>query len=477
MNLEDLISKYVDGELTVEQDEALREDIAKNAVSREKFYSSVSLYLAMREDAQSLETPREVYQETEDRIMMEILKDTPAAVDTKPKRRIIPAFASLIVVFLLISIFRIDDMYYNKLDPFLAFNNAVQEGKAEIEFLVPEGKMQKDIKSVEAAAESNNTDTPLEPANDEFEGAILAFSSTDNRNILNDFDLGSFLSKENAGLTRIYNGEPSISALYDNFYSFSNLNNRGFDKGNLTDKKFGNRNSFASIVPKEVNTQNGSRTIEKLKNGKREKMMENSKQTGVMPMNGFGYSYNSNIHISPVFGLDMYHDGIETKDDTPMMHTSLGIAYDLSEKSKLGMELGYSEFTYNHLGNIYVPAPETPESGTSLSTVEVFDNENYIEIPWTFTREKRLYWGAVFYESTVFDITNFDLGYRVGFGGSNDGPLGFGRLTAKYEIISGINLTVGGDYRMFYANLMNEGNQGKELSSSLSIIYGLQFKF
>ena len=70
MNLDSLLSKYLDGELTHDEDEQLRSLLSEDKDAKVDFDSAVLLNAAMKDDSESILVPEEVSQETEDNILM-----------------------------------------------------------------------------------------------------------------------------------------------------------------------------------------------------------------------------------------------------------------------------------------------------------------------------------------------------------------------------------------------------------------------
>ena len=114
MNIDDLILKYIDGELTHKEDEELRQILSTDTVAKGLFDTDVLLHAAMREDSASIHPPIDLINKTEDMLLMKILASQPIVAETPDKsykfqKRYV--FASLIAVFLLFSILKIDDFF------------------------------------------------------------------------------------------------------------------------------------------------------------------------------------------------------------------------------------------------------------------------------------------------------------------------------------------------------------------------------
>ena len=66
MNIDSLISKYLDGELTESEDLQLRNIISSNEKARDIFNTYIDLHIAAKEDAKSITTPEDLVSSTED---------------------------------------------------------------------------------------------------------------------------------------------------------------------------------------------------------------------------------------------------------------------------------------------------------------------------------------------------------------------------------------------------------------------------
>ncbi|MGA2296094.1 MAG: hypothetical protein ABSG15_00920 [FCB group bacterium] len=112
MSLDDKISKYLDGELSEEEDFFLRHEVSKNPTAREKFDASVGLHLAFREDAESVFPPEDLVQSTEDIVLMKILAQAPDNIERSYTWRRSAVLVSFIFLFLLGSLFKISDINF-----------------------------------------------------------------------------------------------------------------------------------------------------------------------------------------------------------------------------------------------------------------------------------------------------------------------------------------------------------------------------
>ena len=104
MKLDVLISKYLDGELSYDEDIYLRNLLKNNPDAKAEFDSAVIVNSAIREDAQSIHTPQDLLKNTEDLVLMRILSANEPASAQKEKRKIPLWLPRLSFVFAVIMI-------------------------------------------------------------------------------------------------------------------------------------------------------------------------------------------------------------------------------------------------------------------------------------------------------------------------------------------------------------------------------------
>ena len=75
MKLDDLISKYLDGELSYDDDIKLRQMLKDNPDAKADFDAAVLINATIREDASMIKTPSDLLANTEDLVLMRILAE------------------------------------------------------------------------------------------------------------------------------------------------------------------------------------------------------------------------------------------------------------------------------------------------------------------------------------------------------------------------------------------------------------------
>ena len=112
MNLDKLISKYLDGELNRSEDNELRRLLSDDFVAKETFDAHVLIHAAMKEDAKTITPSAELVSNTEDLILNKFLSEQsfsmPASTSRMHSRTF--AYASLVALLLIFSFISISDL-------------------------------------------------------------------------------------------------------------------------------------------------------------------------------------------------------------------------------------------------------------------------------------------------------------------------------------------------------------------------------
>ncbi len=462
MNLEDLISKYLDGELSQAEDADLRQMIASDDDAREKFYSSVSLHVAFREDAASIETPQDIFRATEDKIMMRIMGELPDENPIPRKRRPIPVYASMVAVFLLFTIFNISDLARLETDPIMSYNLNIQNDQEINRTSVDENDAKVRENDGEFVSENNN------------DNAVAQVPGPVERPAMAE---DAFGNNENELMNRA-NSEPISNNLMvavempEEENLNGNLNFAAESFSNVSDIE--EIETSANVLPTFSNNGFGMASGISAMND----LMMGAPGESARFAFFDNISLNDEIQISSFFGSDFYRKGINTRNNSAISHFSQSLAYNINDSKRMGIEIGYTEYSYSETMFISVPAGKVPPANTG-NMVEEFnpdDGENMISYPMEIDRDKQMFWGSAFYEATLMNSSNLSLNGRLGVGASNDGPLGYLRFFGKYELVSGIYITLGGEARLFTAAMYNLSKKYSELKSTASLVYGIQFR-
>jgi hypothetical protein len=148
----------------------------------------------------------------------------------------------------------------------------------------------------------------------------------------------------------------------------------------------------------------------------------------------------------------------------------------MNETERYGIELGYTEYTYNDEAIVNVKENLGGTSGIE-SNESGYDFSISYPYPIIMQNNKQILWASAFYENTFYKANGLSVTGRLGAGGSSDGPLGYGRVFAQYAIFDGFSFTLGAESRVFSAEIPMFIKDEDKLKTTASIIYGFQFRF
>ncbi len=547
MSLNKLISKYLDGELTSTEDDALRSLLSEKKSARDKFDAAVHLHIAFREDAESIKAPEELVRETEDIVLMEILSQPPVTMTRKrfgSRYFYSPFVLGMLVIFFMSSIFKIHDLNSNLNNNLnnnfgsdtygtLADNIIIPDVPAgqSGEMLNVENNSDEKNNSVQSQSLQNETyllsEAALKQASDKlknyrlkkssdksFSEKSLSDNNSANENIsavlnyeansgsaagssdISDAGQSGDLLAANPIMPEadILDGSSAFAlntiesnTIESNTIESNTIDNEGAPNLNPTQTSDNpgfesSRLISANITDSPVNTANKptgkmSLGLANIKNTTISNNPAISNNIAMMNLNPFGNLYEINdVQITTFAGSDYYRNGVDAKGSSAISHVSQSIGYGVGNSSRIGVEFGYTQYSFDERMTISVP-PGKAASHSSIEVVNPSDQEDgFIAIPIVFNRRQKLFWGAAFYERTIVDdYGGLSLITRGGIGGSSDGLLGYARIFGKFEIISGVFINIGTEYRMFMSGAPQFSRQS-DWKETGSLIYGLQFK-
>lgn len=430
MNIDNLISKYLDGELTESEDLQLRNLISSNDNARDIFNTYIDLHIAAKEDAKSINTPNDLKSETEDLVLMAIMKAS--AMPTKQTMginifKIFPRqLASMVAVLLLITFTYTSDMnIFKNITPYYS--------KAEMSIEVP-------VVSSYNVAKSINT------INNRSNSLSIADNPNESVNLNSEYNLAD---QQSETLVKV---EPKIDVLEKNKLYSNEI---------IEDSKI-----IASDKNEEITVKNLNPTITILD----ENTSNSNMQFGDLGSN-LGQQQNkiaiNNIQLTAFTSSPYTIYGFDDKANASISSYSQAVSVNLNGKTSVGLEIGYSDIAYR------------AETFTHTNVLDKYGRETGQQIVFRTERDKdyAMYWGQMFVQSQLYRIDNFDLGLRLGLGLSESGLTSNSKLLASYEIVSGIKLTAGTEFNYFTVSLPQLVNSYTQNYYSFSMVYGLQFNF
>ena len=490
MNLDDLISKYVDGELNQNEDNELRKILSEDESARDAFDTDVFIHSAIKEESENIRPSARLLSETEDRVLMKILASQPIVGDTVYPRRKYFAFASAVMAILILGFLKIND--------FQIFND-----KMGLALILEQERRNIDNSYILSQIESEGPElltivNPHEKVNVNHSAGLLARTSNVNSSRNNNTvvsiasNTGSVIGNENMQFSvgtensEIVENLNTVSTKTDMRLSSSDGNNIS-NKDNMTTD-----NLKAQLPVSAKQTNSVMLSPEKTIQMNPSNITMNNVQPSVVnpmnnpfPVNQNFYGTPTNIRLASFFGTNLMNTGFEQanlKNSQVISNFSQSIACELTSSQRIGLELGYSQFSYDDQRIGRIPTSSVVRLGDITSkrhgVEELYPSGdgNNITFPYTVNVNKQILWGSAFYEQVIFNIDNLSFTGRLGVGGTNDGALGYAKFYGQYDLFKWLSVTVGADGRYFKSAINSQLIQSNDWKSSLSIIYGFQLK-
>lgn len=435
MNIDNLISKYLDGELTEKEDLRLRNIISSNEKARDIFNTYIELHIATKEDAKSIETPKDIFSETEDKVLMTIMNASREPAKVHGRINIFNLFpkqlATMVAVLLLISFTYTTDLGI--------FNNSISKiNKSEMVINIPVVK-ESEVVNVNSTfhSEKNN--------------------NTRNNEIIANLENESKISESNIAVSKsdelIVNEEDKLSSI-----SLAKNNFETEQKNKLKNNNSVNSTSISNNTSKP--------TISILENAVSNSEMQFASIDNRIRPNQNNIAIN-NVQLTAFSSSPYSLYGFDQGANASLHSYSQAVSLSLNENTSVGLEIGYSDISYRG------------ETFTSTNVLDKYGRETGQQIVFRTERDKEyaMYWGQMFMQTKIYKIDKFDLGLRIGVGMSGDGFNSNSKLIASYEILSGIKLTAGSEFSYFNVSLPQLVNTYTNNYYSFAMIYGLQFSF
>jgi hypothetical protein len=440
MNPEYLISRYLDGELTPQQDEELRQMLANDSTAREIYDAALNLSINAREDALSIQTPKDLFEETEDLIMMKIMSEAPAIIELYPKKNLYPRYITTIAAVLLLAFVSISDFQFGS---YLVRNDRQSDSRSiipggEIKNQAIDGNVPESRSTAMAVTTRRNETISGESESSD----LLATNSAENINSditgPDGINLPAEEQTKESPANEVFLSEPAPALPV--FYFDNNLNDDIF-----------------STKPGYVNSPKNT-------------------STGVNPFEEPKPKSGDEVELSTFLATSVIQNGSANLQNNVNTSISQSVAYALKSGNKIGVELGYSELTFAEEVTINVPTISMKKS-TTIESTNFSSPSDYTTYSMNLEHTRAMVWGAAFYEQRLFKTAGLSLNGRLGLGGATDGPMGFARLFARYEVIPAVSLTFGADARMLYSTYSSVPDYAQGIMTSGSMVYGLQIRF
>lgn len=433
MSLEILISKYLDSELSEAEDLKLRDVLRDSVHSKSKFDSAVDVHHQLKQDAASIHVPEKLLRDTEDKILMSIMANQHASAQIiKPVTRWYQySAAAVILLGLMISgVLEISEQnlpreiaFIEKSNDYFVYSDNAFVAESE------------DVKSLISSEQKIQLESESIP-----EISTVELNNTKTTELLND----NLASVEKLPI----------------------LNDENENREELSDK--------VNILPSD---KSSNLSLDLLNNPINFEPRANYSIASNLPPTYFAESFTgfAGVQLHTFMSYDFVHSGFKTSGNSPILNISQSISYTASDRLGFGIEFGITEFAYDRKQNIIIPGNINKNNGPTVQ-VPTGGSDNNLVIPVEIETTRQFLWGTAFMDYAFVKTDNFVVNGRIGLGGSNEGPLGFGRVYAQYDLFRYLSLTIGTEGRLFI-NDLPYSEFGRAMRSSSAVVYGIRLKF
>ncbi len=480
-----LVSKYLDGSLSSEEDRALRTILSENPIAKEQFNMAVSLHIAMKDEPEIVIDDSVLFA-TENAIFsslrLELPKSQSVAIPTLIKNKRPRAFTPRFAAFLVLFIAMMSSVAELKLP--MSGGSYFAQTEKETNFVQETSLQSKNNTGTKSHNSQKNTviaysiEQRVEPAEfsewskeDSYNAVADKMNGIEIPNIDEEIFVPFSVAMSNMPM------KPTLESVQEKNMTSSyvyepntqgNVEIRGENRNHdvkQANTQHSQTSEIAGIVQKHYDVSDHQKSTEQT-------VLHSSEHKSAVHIrsflnNGFVYGNKNSVNASSF---------------------SQSIGYDVKEGTKVGLEMGQVGFTYAYqsvpnplISSEILIAKEYP-TGRDMSILGKEDNNNSLPID-NDTQENAisdntvsLYWGGAFIEQAVLNTQDFAINIAGGIGAAGSGPLVFARSYAEYKVNSTISLTIGAEGKTFS---IREGRQlGKSLQTNvmIALAYGVQVK-
>lgn len=435
MNLDHLLSRYLDGELTPEEDKQLRDLVASSPEARAEFDAAVSLFIHAREEAEHPSLSAAESSSIEDAIMMAALSSQASAVPVATAMTSLPSLSisllsSLVVASL--SLVPVSTGYRSGIvggaesgsRPSVMTQPLLREAESSAALAsssVGVGDEKVVEKRFEAAA-------PVRPSRADISNAARYTAQVAEQDNADDLTIYELYVEESDDSS--VEQSPDLAMASFNSAMTAPVRSEADPALRLSP-------AVIPVIPESAPVDFGF-------------------VGGSMFASFSGGAMESSDFIAQT------------------------ISYKLDDRNRIGIEIGWMQFSYRHNSTMIRMAPSDAPSNRSVAMV-ITENPAIRPISSFFLSNAQrvstdeALWGSLFYERGIPVNDLVEVSIRGGAGASNLGALGFARVGLTAHIHPSVALTAGVDGRSF---LLWQGSvMSKQTSSvtNLSLSFGVAF--
>lgn len=439
MRFEELISKYLDSELTFEEDKELRHIISEDPTKKVEFEEYIELSYILKKDSTFNLMNEEDQDDIEDNLLMHIMDE-----QSKVTKKVEFSSYSLSAVFSVILVFFVS--IYTVFDTNIG--DSYNKESALFRIAIPNLKLE-DLSSNQEYVEVNNSD--IENNNSEIVRSIPNSSISDviKNNSLDNNDSQNINENNSSNIANVI-----ITESNDNL-----IDNSSNSKSNNEDEQI--KDIFnSSNLEKNIRSTNSNFANNDL---------------NLLKMN---YEQNdlkfNDLSFESIIYTDLNRTGFNPSDKKVLNSFSQSVAFKLTEKTKIGVELGKSQYEFTTLKSVTIPYRDLGGYNGSLDGAIRMPNGLLTKINTTVNYNT--IFANIFYDSKLLVSEKFKINGRLGIGISNGGLLASGRLYADITIYGPLHITTGLDTRVFQNDNLYYNENGI-MNSSVSFVNGIYFEF
>jgi hypothetical protein len=465
-----LIFRYLDGEITREEDNLLREMINQDAELKNDFQSFVEIDYEIQKANDDIEYPENFFNSVENSIVSRMQEDIYLS-DKKKNRKLVffqySIAASILIFFaLLLNIdhfgnqsIKLNKVYTANQNSYMINNQTTNNEQSKINTISVHNQIQS-IASVKKA----NTNSDLKKDIDETEKNNIDFANLIQSKNISSNEPNSSISEQNPEILVV---QPS---------NIKKSPEQGLNLNKEYDEKL-----FSNNSPGNFNNSNMGKE-EKKDNDNAQKMSlttDYNNYTNLFSNSKYSPSFNTNfskVHLSVLelnsfLGNDFVCLGVDKSTQVINSFTqSVGTSID--DDSRIGLETGYMNFSISQ--NKYVTINKGSLSSSTIQIENADDNGSVlIRTSGSSLAEQNLFWAGIFYERNFLNYNDFTLSSRLSIGASDIGFVSSLKFISKYSISKAIDILIGADAKMFTGGA-TFSPANSNFSSTISLIYGMR---
>lgn len=432
MRFEELISKYLDSELTSVEDVELRQYISEDPAKKVEFEEYIELSYILKKDSTFNLLSEEDESDIEDNLLMFI-------IDEQSKVKVASEFNSysLSAVFSVILVFFVS--IYSVFDTNTGYDNGIAK---QYRISIPNFKQKVSAIKEFDKVESLKNNFIAKQINNSNQYGIAKLGLKDSENIEN-----VLIEEKSLDVSEIVSLNEELNLVIDK------------NESNISDEKL-------NKIFKNENQ-------EKIINSTSSNYIENDLNLLKLNYNENDMKFNDLSFESIIF-IDINRTGFNPSDNKFLNSYSQSVAFKLTDKTRVGIEIGRSQYEFTTLRSVTIPYRDLDGFNGNLDGSIRMPNGLLTKV--NITSNYNSFYANVFYDSKLFVSYNFKINGRIGAGVSNGGVLASGRLYADITIYGPLHITTGLDTRVFQNDNVYY-NIGGQINSSVSFVNGLYFEF